>query len=233
MPVITFATPKGGAGKTTSATLVASELAGSGHSVTLIDADPNKNALEWFSRGNVPSTLKVVGDVTEDTIYDEIERYAALSKFVIVDLEGTASMMNGFAVSASDIVVIPMQGSQLDAKQAARQMQLNRLEEKRGRRSIPTYVLFTRTSQAIVPKTLRFLEEEFVRAGVPVLNTKLHEREAFRSFFSFGGTLMGLTDHGMKKEQVEAARRNALELVAELIEIYRDTKQAEQGRAAS
>ena len=46
MPVIVFATPKGGAGKTTSALLLASELAARGATVAIIDADPEK----WISQ---------------------------------------------------------------------------------------------------------------------------------------------------------------------------------------
>ncbi len=41
MPTIAFANSKGGVGKSTSAALLASELAVRGASVTIIDADPN------------------------------------------------------------------------------------------------------------------------------------------------------------------------------------------------
>ena len=40
MAIIAFASPKGGVGKTTSALLLASELAYRGSRVTIIDADP-------------------------------------------------------------------------------------------------------------------------------------------------------------------------------------------------
>ena len=43
MPVITFSLPKGGAGKTTAACILASMLAEQGATVTIIDADPNKH----------------------------------------------------------------------------------------------------------------------------------------------------------------------------------------------
>ena len=42
MPVISFANPKGGAGKTTTALLLAGELASKDALVTIIDADPEK-----------------------------------------------------------------------------------------------------------------------------------------------------------------------------------------------
>ena len=42
MPTIVFASPKGGAGKSTSAVVLASELALRGAQVVVIDADPNR-----------------------------------------------------------------------------------------------------------------------------------------------------------------------------------------------
>ena len=42
MPVIVFASPKGGVGKSTAAVLLASEIAEAGKATTLIDADPNR-----------------------------------------------------------------------------------------------------------------------------------------------------------------------------------------------
>jgi diguanylate cyclase (GGDEF)-like protein len=47
MYVITFANPKGGSGKTTSAMLLAEQIALSGGSVAIIDLDPNANILIW------------------------------------------------------------------------------------------------------------------------------------------------------------------------------------------
>ena len=48
MPVISFVSPKGGVGKTTSALILATELAAQGASrVTIIDADPNLPIAKW------------------------------------------------------------------------------------------------------------------------------------------------------------------------------------------
>ena len=57
MPTIVFATPKGGAGKSTSAVLLATELAGSGAGVTIIDADPNHPVARWGNCRAVPLRL--------------------------------------------------------------------------------------------------------------------------------------------------------------------------------
>ena len=49
MPVVVFANPKGGAGKSTSALVLAQTFAKAGASVTVIDADPNRPILDWRS----------------------------------------------------------------------------------------------------------------------------------------------------------------------------------------
>ena len=88
MPTIVFASPKGGAGKSTSAVLLATVLAERGATVTIIDADPNKPVSSWAKRPGKPNNLTVVADVSEDTVIDAIEEAATHSAFVIVDLEG-------------------------------------------------------------------------------------------------------------------------------------------------
>jgi chromosome partitioning protein len=222
MPVITLSSPKGGAGKTTAATILATELAERGVSVTVIDADPNKNVVDWAKLPGKPETLSVIGDVTEETIVDVIEEAASKAAFVVVDLEGTASLMVSYAISMSDFVIIPVQGSQLDAKQAARQIKLIASQERISGRSIPFAVLLTRVSPAIQPKTQRHIEDRFRELAVPVLKTRLYDREAFRAIFSFGGSVAGLADKGVSN--LSAAVRNAEDLSAEIVEQLRVRK---------
>ncbi len=220
MPVIAVSSPKGGAGKTTAATVLVTILAERGAPVTVIDADPNKNVVDWAKLPGVPANLTVIGEVSEETIVDQIEEAAGKSSFVIVDLEGTASLMVSYAISMSDFVVIPVQGSQLDAKQAARQMKLIKAQERIAGRAIPFAVLFTRSNPAIQPKTQRFIEERFAELQVPMFSTKLFDREAFRAIFSYGGTVSGLSDKGVSN--IQAALGNALEFTGELVERLRN-----------
>jgi chromosome partitioning protein len=226
MPVITLSSPKGGAGKTTAATILATELAERGVAVTVIDADPNKNVVDWSTLPGKPETLTVVGDVTEETIVDAIEEAASNAAFVIVDLEGTASLMVSYAISMSDFVIIPVQGSQLDAKQAARQMKLIKAQERIANRSIPFAVLFTRSNPAIQPKTQRHIEERFGELGVPVFATRLYDREAFRAIFSFGGSLSSLGEKGVGN--LATAKANAFEFTSEVIARLRSNKAAKK-----
>lgn len=230
MPIIAFASPKGGAGKTTSATILAAELADGGAGVTIVDADPNKNISEWARRPGTPKTIRVVADVTEETIIDEIERAAAETPFVVVDLEGTASLIVSYAVSMADFVVVPVQGSHLDARQAARAIKLIENQGRAARRTIPYAVLFTRTNPALAPKTLRHIKAELTAAGIPTLDTEITDREAFRAIFSFGGSVRGLAAHDVSG--VEKAAANAHAFAAEMVRRLKALEAASRLEAA-
>jgi chromosome partitioning protein len=224
MPTIVFASPKGGAGKSTSAVVLATELARQGASVTILDADPNRPVSQWARRSGYPETLKVLADISEATVIDTIEEAARKSAFVVVDLEGTASMTVAYAISRADLVIIPTQGSQLDAVEAAKAVKLIRQQEKAFARQIRYAVLFTRTSAAIRPRTLQHIREEFSVHEVPAFETQMHEREAFRAIFSFGGTLESLDS--AQVSNLQAAVANARAFAAEVIAILRQSPAA-------
>jgi chromosome partitioning protein len=221
MPTVVFASPKGGAGKSTSAVVLATELAQRGATVTVIDADPNRPVSQWARRPGRPETLTVIGDTSEATIIDTIEDASARTAFVVVDLEGTASMTVAYAISRADLVVIPVQGSQLDAAEAAKAIRLIRQQEKAFARQIPYAVLFTRTSTAIRPRTFQHIRSEFSDHGVPAFQTQMHERDAFRAIFSFGGTLEALDPQQVSN--IEAAVGNARAFAGEVIAKLRQT----------
>lgn len=219
MPTIVFASPKGGAGKSTSAVLLATELALKGAGVTVLDADPNKPVSLWAKMAGKPDNLSVIANTSESTIIDEIEAAAQKTPFVIVDLEGTASMMVAYAISRADIVIIPTQGSQLDASQAAKAIGLIKQQEKAFGKKIPYAILFTRTSAAIKPRTLQHIQQEFQKHGILSFQTQIHEREAYRSLFSFGGTLEKLNPQQVSN--IDAAVLNARAFAGEVIGMLR------------
>src|SRR4051812_43329345 len=166
---------------------------------------------------NSPPSITVVADVTESTVIDAIEEAAAATPFVIVDLEGTASMMVAYAISRADLVIIPTQASQLDAKQAAKAVMLIKQQEKAFRKTIPFSILYTRTSSAIRTKTLAHVQNEFQKNNIHAFRTHLHEREAFRALFSFGGSLETLD--ARQVGGLDNAIANAREYAAEFVHV--------------
>ena len=228
MPVIAFANPKGGAGKTTSALLLASELASKGAQVAIIDADPERWISQWGRLQGKPANIVIISDVTEDTIVDQIESAAAAAQFVIVDLEGTASLMVASAIGMSDLVVIPTQGASMDAKGAAKTIKLIRNQERMARRPILHSVLLTRTSAAVTSRSLRNVRDQLDKAEINVFQTSIVERAAYRDIFDYGGLLSDLAAaqvSNLEKAQ-ENARTFAGEVLAKLKSAANDAKVA-------
>lgn len=220
MPTIVMVSPKGGAGKTTAALILATQIAQKS-SVTVVDADPNRPIKSWADTDPPPKNITVIADANEDNIIECIEDAASKTPFVIVDLEGTAAKIVLLAVSQADFVIIPMQGSQLDAEQASRALRVIRQQEKISRRAVPYAVLLTRTNPTIRTRTLNHIQNSLLSANVTVFQTELHEREAFRAIFSLRKTLQGL-----KKTDVtnlDKAIINAEAFANEVIEMLRKT----------
>jgi chromosome partitioning protein len=183
MPVIVFANPKGGAGKSTSALILALTLAKAGASVSVIDADPNRPILDWRS-GESRSTIRVIGDATESTIVRIIGTERERQQFVFVDLEGTASRLVSRAISRADLVIVPLQASAVDARQASRAVSLVQEEEETLARQINFRVLLTRTSPLIATKLEREIVGVLKSADLPQFSTHLNERQAFKAVFA-------------------------------------------------
>jgi len=222
MPTIVFVSPKGGAGKTTSSLILAEQLARAAD-VTVIDADPNRPIASWAKGDAKPERLHVVADADEENIIERIEEAAAHTPFVIVDLEGTASKIVLMAISQADLVIVPTQGSQLDAEQAGRAFRVIQQQEKMSRRRVPYSVLLTRTNSAIRTRTLAHIEKGLVAAGIPVFDTELNEREAFRAMFSFRRPLAGLNPSEVAN--LDKAIGNAEKFAQEVIATLRGSQQ--------
>lgn len=223
MPIISFASPKGGVGKSTSALILATELAAQGAEVSIIDADPNEVLVEWSRLEDVPG-ITVHGGITDesilDTIYDEADRVP----FVIVDLEGSKNLKMARAVGNSDFVVVPMKGSHVDALRAAEAISLIRTEERSVRRSIPYAALFTQANAAIVTRDQRAVQEQLEGQGTPIFQTKIIERAAYRALFAYGGGLRNLP--AGEVSGIPAAIENAQAFTAEMIEKIKTTEKA-------
>ena len=215
MPVISFANPKGGAGKTTTALILATQLSENGATVSIIDADPERWISQWGDLPGRPNNISVISGVSEDSIVDLIEAESEKSQFVIVDLEGTASLMVANAIGMSDLVLIPTQGSSMDARGGAKAIRLIQNQARMARRKIPHSVVLTRTSAALRTRTLKNVYEQLRAGGSEVLNTGMVERAAFRDLFDFGGTLSELDP--AQVSNVEKAIANAREFAGEVV----------------
>ncbi|TRD15431.1 ParA family protein [Palleronia caenipelagi] len=222
MPIISFASSKGGAGKTTSAIILATELA-QGTDVTLIDADPAARLSRWSKLSELPDRINVITSEGERAIQDEISQAAARTTFVLIDLEGSASRLTSFAISESDLVIVPTGDEQQDADEAIETLAQIAMESRARRREIPSAVLFARTNAAVKSKLEKHINAE-LRAATRVFETELHRRTAFSSLHNAGGGLRQLDPSEVNG--IDKAIVNAQAFAAEVVDILEETRHA-------
>jgi len=216
MPVISFANAKGGAGKTTAALLLATEVAARGKRVTIFDADPQKWISKWFELPKSCPGISVVSEVSPASIAEQIMFAAEQSDFVIVDLEGTENLVVANALSVSDLVVVPIQGSSMDARGGAKILTLIKKLEKIVRHDIRHCVVLTRTNAAVTTRAMKAVQDFLAAQNIDVLMTPIVERAAFRDMMEFGGGLAGLDPRLVSG--IAKARENAALYAAEILE---------------
>ena len=231
VPVIAFVSPKGGVGKTTASMTLASEFVYQfDDTITVIDADPNYPFKRLMNLGKLPEKLNVILDQSEETILDNIEKARKNSRAVIIDLEGTKNMRVTYAVSKADLVIIPVQGSILDANEAAEAIKLIRRTEKGFGLKIDYSILFTRMPAALVSRNFLDISQQFSDNMIPVLPTTLVEREAFKTMFSTGRAL-----HDLKDSQVsglEKAKMDSYALAEAVVERINQNRKNQAQAAA-
>jgi chromosome partitioning protein len=217
MATIVLANPKGGAGKSTTALVLATTLAAQDASVAILDCDPNRPIMKWQSRRTAPAPVTVIGDVTENTIVKVVAEESARRQFVFVDLEGTASRLVSRAISRADLVLVPIQPSPLDSEEGARALGLIAEEEEVLGRRIKSAVILTRTSPAIPTKHQKSIIAGLREAGLHLFNTQVNQRQAFQSMFASGSTLDELS--AAEVNGLGEAQKNAMSLAGELLDV--------------
>lgn len=111
MKIIAILNQKGGVGKTTLATNIATKLHLNKSRVLLIDSDPQGSARDWHAAGS--SDIAVVG-MDRPTLEKDISKIADKFDWVIVDGAPQLTDMAISAVKCADLIIIPVQPSPYD-----------------------------------------------------------------------------------------------------------------------
>ncbi|MEE8059546.1 MAG: ParA family protein [Pseudomonadales bacterium] len=220
MPVITFASSKGGVGKSTTALALATQLALK-TKVTVIDVDPNKPLMKWQKRGGQCSGLTIVANHDELDLMNQIDAAAKQTPFVIVDLEGSANIATAYAIACSSLVIIPCQPSVLDSDEASKACKLveNENRNREEGKKIPYVVCLTKVSPAILTRTQKHLEASLAESNIALLQTRMVERDAYKGMFSFAQTLEQMNSKDVPG--VNKAILNSRQFTKEVVELLK------------
>lgn len=205
---------KGGAGKTTMATLIAGEYALSDQRVLMIDADSRQNLASWWklchSKGNVPDNIEVTIAATQRAIDDVLKKLSSSFDVVLIDAPGVDSVLQTTIIRSSDVVLSPVQPGIKEIEAAGQTVaEVNDINDRLGLSIVHMNVRTRITLPGRALEAYRYIRP-FV-AGLldanyhtMLLETELYERNIYREIQNGLGTLQmqALTDP-VRKARVE------------------------------
>ena len=203
--IITLVNQKGGPGKTTLTMHLAGELARRGERVLIADADPQGTATRWAAAApdETPFPAAIAGlGRAEATLHRELLKYLTAFDWIVVDCPPSAdSPLSQSALLVSDLALVPVIPSPPDlwAGVAIRRVLENVMAINEA--LVARLVVNQRKPHTrLAART----QELLPRYGIPVLETQIGDREAFRHAAAAGLTVADLPRSRPATAEVEA-----------------------------
>jgi chromosome partitioning protein len=218
MATISIASDKGGPGKTTTAILIAADLALDGYKTCIIDTDINQQAAAFGAKAQIPG-LTVIGDIDETKILSALRSAEGDSEIVIIDLPGGSSTLALKALHRSHFVLVPAQASMPDVKAAMKTFAQIDDAQELARSPIARALVWTRLMSGFESVPVRKVREAVeTDPTVTIFRTALMERAAFRDIHISGMVPRQRSPTGGPAANVTALTSELLMTIAKLQE---------------
>jgi chromosome partitioning protein len=183
--IISFASSKGGVGKSTSCAAVGARLAQRGEQVLILDLDQNGTLARWGRKTSIPGlTVKAIERDDFTNMFRETV-LAGETDHILIDLAGAREATVLKAIARSELVIIPAQASEPDLREALVVVSdIRDVAEEKGT-PIEYRVLLTKM-YPLRTRVTEFVYQELARHGLPIFRTVLVERAAYREMFLTG-----------------------------------------------
>jgi chromosome partitioning protein len=224
---ITLINPKGGAGKSTVAQLLADVFAECGERVLLIDTDPRQNVKVWWddcgNANNQRDNLQVASATREAAMQAAIDAAEKDFDVVIFDTAGQDTALPGLCISKSQIIITPVQMSKPEIRGAMEVNSFMRQLVNAGalKKIIPHLLVPTRMSMTVrhtdIYKTLQVVVNKI---GSHLARTELYERNHYKEMQNGYSSLLLLEGANKKQqESIDKAISELCHLAAHVMEL--------------
>lgn len=212
--ILAIVNQKGGVGKTTLSVNIATALAWTYPDrpparVMLVDADPQRSALNWSDNRGTEVLFPVTG-MPKKTLHRDLATMAVHYEHVVIDGPPQANEITLAAIYAADFVLIPVQPSPYDVWSA--QEIVSMLDK------VTTLKASLKCAFAINRKIVNTAIGRDVTAAlaaypsVPVLAAAVHQRVAFAESAGSGRSVFQTDPTGIAAQEIKNLTREILEV---------------------
>lgn len=209
MKIIAIINEKGGTGKSTIATNLATALHRQGKRVVLVDADPQGTARDW--RAAAPDGIDLPQVISVDRPQAlEATVHGLVADFVVIDTPAKASQAAAAVVRVADVALIVLQPSGPDVWASAASVKLIQSRIDAGGKIDAAFLVNRATANTKLSKLIK--EGTWNDYALDQLTTTIGNRIAFAQAATDGVSVFDLADTNAQNEilniikEMEAAR---------------------------
>jgi chromosome partitioning protein len=202
MPIIAVVNQKGGTGKSTVATNLATLFAHQGTEVLLVDADPQGSALEWQrDRPDHLPHVSVIG-LPAPNLHREIPQLQPKYPVILIDGGGRVTATARATVAVADFLLVPTLASLPDARSTQHFFQEVVEEVAAIKGLVSGAILFTMVKTGTVFTVSG--QGQIKALGYPVLETTLSHRIPYQEAFAQGLSVGEYDPRSQTAEELQA-----------------------------
>ena len=214
MSIISVLNPKGGSGKTTTSTNLARSLYERGHSVLLVDSDPQGSARDWHA-ANEANPIELVALDRPNNV-KTLTSMAANYDYVVIDGAAKLEDMIAACIKVSDFVLIPVQPSPYDIWAVSDLVDfIKARQEVTDGIPLAAFVISRMVDGTRLSGDVRTVLDEY---DLPVCDTTITQRQVYPQSASEGLTVYDADNAKARAETTELTD----ELLAMLIPVARE-----------
>jgi chromosome partitioning protein len=208
--IISVQNQKGGVGKTTLAIHIshALKLQKKTNRILLIDADPQGSARDWSAARQSEPPFSVIA-IDRPVLHREIPAIADNYDHIIIDGPPRASELARSAISAADLVLIPVQPSPYDVWAAQEIIGLIQeasvfKENLKSAFAINRKIVNTAIGRDVIEALTNF--------NTPILKSQICQRVAFAESAATGQTVLETSPKSAAAKEIKAIAKELLTL---------------------
>jgi chromosome partitioning protein len=206
MHVLSVLSEKGGSGKTTIATNLASAFHLGGAETLLVDSDPQGTSRDWGAASDVDTP--VVAGVDRPSLDEDIPRLRQRFEVVIIDGAPRLREVMVSAVKASDLVLVPVRPSAADIWSAETIIEACRAYGVPARFVVSAQVVGTALAGSVQDALQSF--------DVEVMDARTSQRVAFTEALGAGESVLQYKPKGKAAGEVRALYDDVRQLLNQI-----------------